>query len=106
MLVMGTDYSYIGVTQKGGSLYVAQSSARDADKGFAEFENVPFLLKSKEFYLRVKVTAGAMCVFSFSIDGKAFTSVGVPFKAREGRRIQARSFLTVPENSATRVPRI
>ena len=87
---MGTDYSYIGVTFKGGSLYVAQSGARDADKGYAEFENVPFLLKSKEFYLRVKVTAGAMCSFSFSLDGKTFTNVGVPFKAREGRWIGAK----------------
>jgi len=90
LLVMGTDYSYIGVTYKVGSLYIAQATDHDADKGFAEYENVPFLLKSKEFYLRVKVAAGAMCSFSFSLDGKTFTSVGVPFKAREGRWIGAK----------------
>ena len=74
----------------GGNLYVAKSTAHDADKGLPEYENMPFLLKSKEFYLRVKVTAGAMCSFGYSIDGKAFTNVGVPFKAREGRWIGAK----------------
>ena len=28
--------------------------------------------------------------FSFSVDGKAFTNVGVPFKAREGKWIGAK----------------
>ena len=90
LLVMGLDYSYIGVSYKDAKLYVAQSSVHDADKHLAEYENLPFLLKSNEFYLRVKVTAGAMCSFSFSIDGKAFTNVGTPFKAREGRWIGAK----------------
>jgi len=90
LLVMGLDYSYVGVSFKDGKLYVAQSNARDADKRLPEFDNVPFLLTSKTFYLRVKVSAGAMYAFSFSIDGKSFTNVGVPFKAREGRWIGAK----------------
>jgi beta-xylosidase len=90
LVVMGLDYSYIGVTNKGGKLYVAQTTARDADKGNAEAENVPFLLNEKTFYLRVKVAKDAMCSFSFSTDGKIFTNVGVPFKAREGKWIGAR----------------
>jgi beta-xylosidase len=90
LVVMGIDYSYIGVTNKSGKLYVAQSTAKDADKGNAENENVPFLLNEKTFYLRVKVTKGAMCSFSFSADGKNYTNVGVPFKAREGKWIGAR----------------
>jgi beta-xylosidase len=90
LLMMGIDYSYVGVTYKGGKLYVAQAGARDADKGFAETENVPYLLNEKTFYLRVKVTEGAMSQFSFSTDGKAFTNAGVPFKAREGKWIGAK----------------
>jgi beta-xylosidase len=90
LVVMGLDYSYIGVTYKDKKLYVAQASAKDADKGAAESENVPFALNEKTFYLRVKVSKGAMCSFSFSIDNKSFTSVGVPFKAREGRWIGAK----------------
>ena len=36
---MGLDYSYIGVTNKSGKLYIAQAGAKDADKGTAETEN-------------------------------------------------------------------
>ncbi len=90
LVVMGLDYSYIGVTYKGGKLYVAQAGARDADKGNAETENVPFALNEKTFYLRVKVAKDAMCSFSFSTDNKSFTNVGVPFKSREGKWIGAK----------------
>jgi beta-xylosidase len=90
LLIMGIDYSYVGVSYKGGKLYVAQAGAKDADKGYAETENVPYQLNEKTFYLRVKVEKGAMCQFSFSTDGKAFTNLGVPFKAREGRWIGAK----------------
>lgn len=90
LVVMGLDYSYIGVTGKDKKLYVAQSTAKDADKGSPEAENVPFLLNEKTFYLRVKVSKGAMCSFSYSTDNKAFTNVGTPFKAREGRWIGAK----------------
>jgi beta-xylosidase len=90
LLLMGLDYSYVGVSFKDGKLHVAAANAKDADQGLPEFENVPFLLNSKEFYLRVKVTKGAMASFSFSADGKTFTNVGVPFKAREGRWIGAK----------------
>ena len=40
--------------------------------------------------LRVKVAKDATYSFSFSIDGKNFTNVGVPLKAREGKWIGAR----------------
>ncbi len=98
LVVMGLDYSYIGVTNKDGKLYVAQASAKDADKGNAETENVPFALKEKTFYLRGTVTKGAMCSFSYSIDNKTFTNVGVPFKAREGKWIGAKVGLFFTHN--------
>lgn len=90
LVVMGMDYSYVGATNKTGKLYIAQAGARDADKGNAETENVPFALNEKTFYVRVKVVSGAICSFSFSTDGKTFTNLGVPFKAREGRWIGAK----------------
>ena len=90
MIVMGLDYAYAGVSFKDSKLYVAYSNARDADKKSAEYDNVPYLLTSRDFYLRIKVAAGAVCTFSFSVDGKSFTNLGVPFKAREGRWIGAK----------------
>jgi len=89
-VVMGQDYSYIGVSFKGGQLYVAQTTDKDADKRSAEYENLPFLLKETTFFMRIKVAAGAVCSFSYSVDGKTFTNLGVPFKAREGRWVGAK----------------
>ena len=90
LVVMGLDYSYIGVTNKGGKLFVSQATAQNADKGNSETESETVELKDKEFYLRVKVSEGAMCSFSFSADGVNFTNIGNVFKAREGRWIGAK----------------
>jgi beta-xylosidase len=90
LVVMGLDYSYIGLTNKNGKLYVSQSSAQNADKGTAEIETAPIELKNRELYLRVKVSAGANCQFSFSPDGRKFQNLGTVFKAREGRWIGAK----------------
>ncbi|HSK70865.1 MAG TPA: glycoside hydrolase 43 family protein [Pyrinomonadaceae bacterium] len=90
LLVMGLDYSYLGVTNKNGKLYISQATVKDADKGNQETETAPVELKNKEFYLRVRVAEDAMCGFSFSTDGKNFTPVGNSFKAREGKWIGAK----------------
>lgn len=90
IVVMGLDYSYIGVTNKNGQLYIAQAIAKNADRGTAESESEPTLLTEKNFYLRVKVEREAMCSFSFSTDNKKFTNIGTTFKAREGKWIGAK----------------
>ena len=90
LVVMGLDYSYIGLTNKNGNLYISQSSAQNADKGTAEIESAPVELKNKELYLRVKVSENAICQFSFSLDGQNFQNIGGVFKAREGRWIGAK----------------
>ena len=90
LVVMGLDYSLLGVTQRAGKTYISQSTAKDAFNGVAEIETNPQLLASAEFYLRVSVAKDAICTFSFSTDGKTFTTVGSPFKAREGRWIGAK----------------
>lgn len=90
LMVMGLDYSYLAVTNKGGKLFVSQTTCVNADKEGKETESEAVELKEKTFYLRVKVENGAMCNFSFSRDGKTFTSIGNTFKAREGRWIGAK----------------
>ena len=90
LVVMGMDYAYIGVTGKGGKLFVAQAMAKEADKGNAEMETAPVELKTASFYLRVVVSENALCRFSFSTDGVIFKNVGDEFKAREGRWIGAK----------------
>jgi beta-xylosidase len=90
LVIMGIDYSLIGVTYRNGKLYISQAMAKDADKGTSETETSPVELTSREFYLRVRVRTDAMCTFSYSIDGNTFSKIGTEFKAREGRWIGAK----------------
>lgn len=90
LVVMGIDYSLIGVTRLEGKTYVSQATAKDADKGTVETSSPSQLVTSSEIYLRVTVAKDAVCTFSFSTDGKNFTTTGTPFKAREGRWIGAK----------------
>lgn len=90
LVVMGIDYSYLGIINRGGKLYVSQSTAKDADKGSAEKESRAVEESSKDLYLRVSVAREAKCSFSYSNDGKAFRPIGETFTAREGRWIGAK----------------
>jgi len=90
LVVMGLDYAYLDIVYRQGKLYISRSTAKDADKGSPETETTPQLVPSNEFYLRVQVKVGAFCDFGYSTDGRTYTSIGEPFKAREGRWIGAK----------------
>lgn len=90
LLVMGLDYSYIAVSNRAGKLFITHATAKDADKGNAETENLSVPLSVNDLYLRVRVDKNAICTFSFSEDGIKYSLIGTPFKAREGRWIGAK----------------
>ena len=90
LVVMGVDYSLIGVTIRNGKLFVSQATGKDADIGTSETESTQFEILSRELYLRVSVRKDAMCTFAYSLDGRGFTNVGTTFKARGGRWIGAK----------------
>lgn len=90
LVVMGLDYSYLGVTNKQNKLYISRSTAKDADKGTAEIETDVLPLSTSEFYLRLWVKKGGECTFSVSDDLKSFVVIGPSFTAREGRWIGAK----------------
>jgi beta-xylosidase len=90
LALMGIDYALIGVTFRGGKLFVSQAIATDADRGNAEMQSVPIELAVRDIYLRIAVAKDAICTFSYSHDGKSFRDIGAKFKAREGRWIGAK----------------
>lgn len=102
LIVMGLDYSYLSVKKRTDGLYISQTVCKDADKGMAEKEGAGVEVKGNTFYLRVKVSAGGVCNFSFSADGVKFTSVGEPFTARQGRWIGAKVGLFAVRTGKTR----
>lgn len=90
LVIMGLDYSLIGVTYSDGGLSVSQATVKDAEKGVAESVSPPQPLTANEVYLRVSVSKDAVCTFSYSTNGRDFNPVGSPFSAREGRWIGAK----------------
>jgi beta-xylosidase len=90
LIVMGQDYAYLSVKKKPEGLFISQTVCKDAESHAKGREGAGQLVKGNTFYLRVKVSEGAVCEFSYGTDGRSFTPVGEPFKARQGRWIGAK----------------
>ncbi|MGD9628997.1 MAG: glycoside hydrolase 43 family protein [Pyrinomonadaceae bacterium] len=93
LIVMGANYSLIGVERTGNNLSVRRATAIDADKGMVgDLGRAEVLSRdlTAPFYLRVTVSKGAISTFSYSSDGKDFRELGEKFTAREGRWIGAK----------------
>ncbi len=103
LIIMGWDYSWIGVEKQGEKFLLKQAVCKDAEQGNLEqvstlavlepsrkFEAGLFPNYEREIYIRVHVDKGAYCRFSHSLDGKKFTEAGTLFKARQGKWIGAK----------------
>lgn len=90
LIVMGMDYLYVAVERAAAGFRVAKYLCINAPDGTAETREAEAILLSTTALLRVKVSNGALCGFSFSSDGHTFTSIGSRFKAREGKWIGAK----------------
>lgn len=90
LVMMGRDYSYLAVVRTSTGLRIVRVTSLDAAKG--EVENVEGAteIRGPSVHLRVTVSDGAVCEFSFSRDGKKFESLGEGFKAKPGIWIGAK----------------
>ena len=103
LIIMGWDYSWIGVEKQEEKFLLKQAVCKDAEQGNLEqvstlavlepsrkFEAGLFPNFEREIYIRVRVGKEAYCRFSYSLDGKKFTEAGTLFKARQGKWIGAK----------------
>ncbi|GGE60413.1 glycoside hydrolase family 43 protein [Pedobacter psychrotolerans] len=90
LVVMGRSYARISVKSKKDGLYLMFGICQGADKGKTESEKEIAKLKSGQVYMRVTVSNGAKCQFSFSEDGIKFNHVGDEFQATAGQWIGAK----------------
>lgn len=103
LIIMGWDYSWIGVEKQGEKFLLKQAVCKDAEQGNLEqvstlavlgpsrkFEAGLFPNYEREIYIGVRVSKEAYCRFSYSLDGKKFTEAGTLFKARQGKWIGAK----------------
>ena len=90
LVVMGSDYAWIGLSRRGDDVVLTQVSCLGADQGGAEREWASVPTKTQNVWLRARVSAGANVRFSYSVDGASFIDVGAPFVAKPGRWIGAK----------------
>lgn len=90
LLVMGMSYAYLGLESKKDGLYLTHVTCIDAENGKPENKKTIKKLDNNSFQLRVEVSKGGMCQFSYSEDGDNFTPVGEKFPAVEGKWIGAK----------------
>lgn len=90
LVVMGRSYAQMSIKSKKDGLYLMYGVCQSADKGKAENEKEVIKLKSTSVQLRVRVTNGAKCEFSYSEDGITFNPVGDQFQATAGQWIGAK----------------
>ena len=97
LVVLGRSYSFVGIERTGSGFRLIKVI------GPPEVEEQSAPWKGDALFLRVKVTLGLECEFSYSADGQAFTSIGKPFAAEPGRWVGARVglFCLVPAGAET-----
>ena len=87
LAIMGLSYANLGLKSKKDGIYLVYTICKDADKGKVENETIITKADDRIVYLRVKVLKGAVCKFSYSLNGKDFIDAGEEFKAEPGRWI-------------------
>ncbi|MDT0686984.1 glycoside hydrolase family 43 protein [Autumnicola psychrophila] len=91
LIVMGMDYATLTLTHDEEDFIIRQTQAIDAIDGEEELIIAEKHISSNEVVFRVEVNApDAMCQFSYSENGKNFTQIGNPFKAKPGKWIGAK----------------
>lgn len=98
LIIMGLDYALLSFENDGDSYTLSQAECLKADKGATEQINASVQLKFSTIYLRVEMKKGDICSFSYSENGKKYTTLGKEFKAKEGKWIGAKigTFCTRP----------
>lgn len=89
-IVMGSDYACLSLVKKQDGVWLQYNNCKEADKGKLETEQVIKKISEADIYLRVKVSKGAICQFSYSDDNISFTNVNEEFTATPGRWIGAK----------------
>ncbi|MDM1061759.1 glycosyl hydrolase 43 family protein [Empedobacter falsenii] len=91
LLIMGTDYQSLVITNKKDGYYLQLIRAEKAEKNNPEKILSEVKLGSNEVFLKVKVSEpNGICQFSFSENEKKYTSIGEPFQAKPGKWIGAK----------------
>ncbi|AYQ32719.1 glycoside hydrolase 43 family protein [Runella sp. SP2] len=86
LIIMGKSYASVGLkSSKNGEVSLIYTVCKKAsDKALEEETVIGTVEKGKPVYLRVKVSQGGKCQFSYSTDGERFTDCSGVFTAEVG----------------------
>lgn len=101
LAVMGLSYANLAFKSKKEGVYLVYGVCKEAQEGKPETEKELIKINSSMAYLRVKISRGARCQFSYSLDGKNYTDAGEEFQAEVGRWIGAKVGLFCTRTSQT-----
>jgi beta-xylosidase len=101
LIVMGSDYALVGLTKKEDGIYLSYVICNKAEGGKPEQEKMIGKISGATTYLRVQISKGAKCNFSYSEDGQHFASAGDVFSAVPGRWIGAKIGLFCTRTTVT-----
>jgi len=90
LIVMGQSYARLSLKSVKDGMQLTYSSCKDADKGNAEDEKIISAVEKNEVILRVVVSKGGLCLFSYSWDEKKFEPINDTFQAKAGKWIGAK----------------
>jgi beta-xylosidase len=101
LTVMGFSYANLALKSKADGNYLIYTMGKDAAKGAGERETVIAKVNDGKIFLRVTVSQGGKCRFSYSYNGKNFTNAGDEFVAETGKWIGAKVGIFCTRQSQT-----
>lgn len=102
LIILGKNYANLGLrSSKEGINLVLGECIKAIDKAPETEKIITRIEQNKAIYLRVKVNKGAICQFSYSLDGQTFINAGSEFKAEVGHWIGAKMGIYCTRNNQT-----
>lgn len=90
MVIMGMDYAYLSLVKRADGTFITYNTCSKADQGNRETEKIIGKAEGDAMYMRIEVSKGAKCKFSYSTDGTNFKDINESFVARPGKWIGAK----------------
>jgi beta-xylosidase len=90
LIILGADYAHVSLVKKPEGKFISFSICTGADKGKPETVQDGEKISNTDIYLRVKISKGGVCEFSYSTDGLVFKSTGEKLNSKPGRWVGAK----------------
>jgi hypothetical protein len=90
LVIMGTSYTSLSLKHSKTGIQLVHSVCKNASGNTPETETVVTDVQSPTVFFKVSVTKGAVCQWSYSLDGKKFNDVAERFTAEPGKWIGAK----------------